>query len=73
MVRQTEYADKKHSNQVSLADYSSQTASKSNRTLLQKSFSDELIVSLADSYENKRARQVVEWERLQRRNFIQAF
>ena len=26
---------------------------------------DEVIVSLADAYENKRARQVVEWERAQ--------
>ena len=25
---------------------------------------DELIVSLSDAYENKRARQVVEWEKL---------
>lgn len=29
-------------------------------------FNDELIVSLADSYENKRARQVTEWEMRQR-------
>lgn len=27
---------------------------------------DELIVSLSDAYENKRARQVTEWERLRR-------
>jgi hypothetical protein len=30
-----------------------------------KYISDELIVSLADAYENKRARQVNEWERRQ--------
>ena len=29
-------------------------------------FNDDLIVSLADSYENKRARQVTEWEMRQR-------
>lgn len=29
-------------------------------------FNDELIVSLADSYENKRAQQVTEWEMRQR-------
>ncbi len=29
---------------------------------------DELIVSLSDAYENKRARQVFEWERTRRQN-----
>lgn len=33
---------------------------------------DDLIVSLSDAYENKRARQVVEWERLGRQNISQA-
>lgn len=30
--------------------------------------SDDLIVSLADAIENKRARQVFEWERVRRQN-----
>ena len=30
--------------------------------------SDEIIVSLANTYENKRARQVTEWERVQPAN-----
>jgi len=30
--------------------------------------SDEIIVSLANQYENKRARQVTEWERVQQTN-----
>jgi hypothetical protein len=30
--------------------------------------SDEIIVSLANTYENKRARQVIEWERVQPAN-----
>ena len=30
---------------------------------------DDLIVSLADTHENRRARQVVEWERMRRQNF----
>jgi hypothetical protein len=34
--------------------------------------SDDLIVSLADAYENKRARQVTEWEQLRRQNVHQA-
>ena len=29
---------------------------------------DDLIVSLSDAYENKRARQVFEWERVRRQN-----
>jgi hypothetical protein len=29
---------------------------------------DDLIVSLTDAYENKRARQVIEWERIRRQN-----
>jgi len=32
---------------------------------------DDLIVSLSDAYENKRARQVVEWEKLGRQNIEQ--
>ncbi len=32
---------------------------------------DDLLVSLSDAYENKRARQVVEWERLGRQNIQQ--
>ena len=32
---------------------------------------DDLIVSLSDAYENKRARQVFEWEKLRRQNVQQ--
>ena len=41
---------------------------RSSNRLQQKDnyFSDDLIVSLADSYENKRAQQVTEWEMRQR-------
>jgi len=34
---------------------------------------DDLIVSLADRYENRRAQQVREWERLYGQNVYQAF
>ena len=34
--------------------------------------SDDLIVSLSDAYENKRARQVFEWERVRRQNIQRA-
>ncbi len=33
---------------------------------------DDLIVSLSDAYENKRARQVVEWEKVRRQNVQRA-
>ena len=39
--------------------------SKDNKT------NDDLIVSLSDAYENKRARQVFEWEKLRRQNVQQ--
>lgn len=29
---------------------------------------DDLIVSLSDAYENQRARQVIEWEKIRRQN-----
>ena len=33
---------------------------------------DDLIVSLSDAYENKRARQVIEWESVRRQNYQRA-
>lgn len=33
---------------------------------------DDLILSLQDAYENKRARQVLEWERVRRQNHRRA-
>ena len=33
-------------------------------------FSDDLIATLSNAYENRRARQVVEWERLYRQNVL---
>ena len=38
------------------------------RTNYPESAADELIGSLANAYENKRARQVTEWERLRTQN-----
>jgi hypothetical protein len=40
-------------------------ASANQSTQANRSSSDEIIVSLANAYENKRARQVGEWERTQ--------
>lgn len=53
---------------AAVASYISQLLS--NRISRQKdNFSnDDLIVSLSDAYENKRARQVMEWEKIRRQN-----
>ena len=40
-----------------------------SRSSASKLNSDEVIMSLANTYENKRARQVGEWERVQAANF----
>ena len=52
---------------LAVAGYISQLLSAriSKKTRETKS-NDELIVSLADAYENRRARQVVEWEKTRR-------
>lgn len=49
-----------HQNALSHALSSSRSPSKNDP------INDELIITLADAYENKRARQVNEWERRQR-------
>jgi hypothetical protein len=38
----------------------------------ENSTNDDLIVSLSDAYENKRARQVFEWEKARRQNVQRA-
>jgi hypothetical protein len=77
MVRQTNKniageLDKLDSNEtLAVAGYISQLLSKRiSRQKEQKDnfSSDDLIVSLSDAYENKRARQVFEWEKLRRQN-----
>ena len=54
-------------------DYISQLLStrKPKSRIKDNSQSDDLIVSLSDAYENKRARQVFEWERVRRQNVQQ--
>lgn len=47
-----------------ISELLSSRKSQSKDTLI----NDDLIMSLSDAYENKRARQVVEWERLGRQN-----
>jgi hypothetical protein len=53
-------------------DYISQLLSTRNPKLKDNQPNDDLIVSLSDAYENKRARQVFEWERVRRQNVQRA-
>ncbi len=53
-------------------DYISTLLTKRNSKSKDNQSSDDLIVSLSDAYENKRARQVVEWERVRRQNVQRA-
>ena len=57
---------------LAVANYISQLlSSRINKSKDNLTMNDDLIVSLADAYENKRARQVVEWERLGRQTLQQ--
>jgi hypothetical protein len=51
-----------------VAGYISQLLSKRISKQKENFTSDDLIVSLADAYENQRARQVFEWEKIRRQN-----
>ncbi|MGI8786304.1 MAG: hypothetical protein ACR2HG_00900 [Pyrinomonadaceae bacterium] len=48
--------------------YISQLLSNRINKLKEPKSNDDLILSLADAYENRRARQVFEWERARRQN-----
>ena len=48
--------------------HSNSDRSSASRNLTSKLSSDEVILSLANTHENKRARQVSEWERVQPAN-----
>lgn len=74
MVRQTNQiiADKidklNEKETLAVANYISQILSTRISKSKDNSNNDDLIVSLSDAYENKRARQVFEWERTRRQN-----
>jgi hypothetical protein len=53
-------------NAAAALDRSSDTLSSPRISIINSSTIDDVIGSLANAYENKRARQVVEWERLWR-------
>lgn len=49
-------------------DYISTLLTKRSSKSKNNQSNDDLILSLSDTYENKRARQVFEWERVRRQN-----
>jgi len=57
---------------LAVLDYISTLLTKRNSKSKDNQSNDDLIVSLSDAYENKRARQVVEWERVRRQNVQRA-
>jgi hypothetical protein len=57
---------------TAVVNYISQLLSKRLSKSKEPKLNDDLIVSLADAYENQRARQVFEWERVRRQNVYRA-
>ena len=51
-----------------VVNYISQLLSTRISKQRESSTNDDLILSLSDAYENKRARQVFEWEKIRRQN-----
>jgi hypothetical protein len=78
MVKQTNQniasqIDKLNENEtLAVAGYISQLLSKRNSKQKENFSNDDLILSLSDAYENKRARQVFEWEKVRRQNVQRA-
>jgi hypothetical protein len=65
--------DKLNENEASaVLDYISELVSTHHPKSKENLPNDDLIVSLSDAYENKRARQVFEWERVRRQNVQRA-
>jgi len=61
--------DKLNENETrAVAGYISQLLSTRASKQKENYSNDDLIVSLSDAYENKRARQVFEWEKIRRQN-----
>jgi len=53
---------------LAVVNYISQLLSTRISKQTENSTNDDVIVSLSDAYENKRARQVFEWEKVRRQN-----
>ncbi len=57
---------------LAVVNYISQLLSKRLSKNTEISINDDVIISLSDAYENKRARQVFEWEKVRRQNVQRA-
>ncbi len=74
MVKQTNQniageIDKLNDNETNaVVNYISQLLSNRISKSKEPKLNDDLILSLSDAYENRRARQVVEWEKVRRQN-----
>ncbi len=74
MVKQTHQniageIDKLNDNDaIAVINYISQLLSNRISKSKEPKLNDDLILSLSDAYENRRARQVVEWEKVRRQN-----
>ena len=74
MVKQTNQniageIDKLNDNETNaVVSYISQLLSNRISKSKEPKLNDDLILSLSDAYENRRARQVVEWEKVRRQN-----
>ena len=65
--------DKLSDNEIlAVSEYISQLLSRRLPIPTEHQFNDDLIASLSDKRENQRARQVVEWERIRRKNVPRA-
>ncbi len=74
MVKQTHQniasvIDKLNDNEaIAVVNYISQLLSNRISKSKEPKLNDDLILSLSDAYENRRARQVIEWEKVRRQN-----
>lgn len=62
----------KENETLAVSTYNSKPPSNQDTRSNNKIKLDDLIGSLSDAYENKRARQVFEWEMIQRKSFQKA-
>ena len=78
MVKQTKHniadeIDKLNETEtLAVVNYISQLLAKRISKQSENSTNDDFIVSLSDAHENKRARQVFEWEKVRRQNVQRA-
>jgi hypothetical protein len=67
--RKTDAEINNRNRQNAAVNYITETGTSPSSRLNTKSRFDDLIVSLANAHENRRARQVTEWEKMRQPNF----